>query len=92
MIILLKQNPDPRKLSSLRTWLRSMDFEIHYSQGTSTTLMGLVGDTSSLDIDMIRALDVVEEAMGGSGWPPAAPSEPPLEATATNLSTSGGWG
>lgn len=63
MIILLKQNPDPRKLSSLRTWLRSMDFEIHYSQGTSTTLMGLVGDTSSLDIDMIRALDVVEEAI-----------------------------
>lgn len=63
MIILLKQNPDPKKLSSLRTWLRSMDFEIHYSQGTSTTLMGLVGDTSSLDIDMIRALDVVEEAI-----------------------------
>ena len=63
MIILLKQNPDTRKLSSLRTWLRSMDFEIHYSQGTSTTLMGLVGDTSSLDIDMIRALDVVEEAI-----------------------------
>ncbi|XP_040550281.1 epithelial discoidin domain-containing receptor 1 isoform X2 [Gallus gallus] len=35
--------------------------------------------------------DVVEEAMGGSGWPPAAPSEPPLEATATNLSTSAPW-
>lgn len=63
MIIVLKKNPDPRELSNLRNWLRDMDFEIHYSHGTSTTLMGLIGDTSSLDIDMIRSLDVVEKAI-----------------------------
>lgn len=63
MIIVLKKNPDPRQLSSLRDWLRSKDLEIHYSHGTSTTLMGLVGDTSSIDVDMLRALDVVEEAI-----------------------------
>ncbi|MDQ9760166.1 hypothetical protein RFZ45_14920, partial [Acinetobacter baumannii] len=39
------------------------DFEIHYSQGTSTSLMGLVGYTSSLDIDMIRSLDVVDKVI-----------------------------
>lgn len=63
MIIVLKQNPDPIELNHLRSWLRDMDFEIHYSQGTSTSLMGLVGDTSSLDIDMIRSLDVVDKVI-----------------------------
>lgn len=63
MIIVLKKNPDPRQLGNFRNWLRSMDFEIHYSHGSSTSLMGLVGDTSSLDIDMIRAIDVVDKAV-----------------------------
>lgn len=62
MIIILKKNPDPRQLNHLRDWLRDMDFEIHYSQGSSTTLMGLIGDTSGLDLDMIKSLDVVEDA------------------------------
>lgn len=63
MIIVLKQHPDPKELSNLRNWLRSNDLEIHYSNGTSTTLMGLVGDTSGIDIDMIKSLDVVEDAI-----------------------------
>ena len=62
MIIILKKNPDPRQLNHLRDWLRDMDLEIHYSQGSSTTLMGLIGDTSGVDLDMIKSLDVVEDA------------------------------
>lgn len=63
MIIVLKENPNPVELNDLRDWLRSMNLEIHYSQGTSTTLMGLIGDTSSLDIDMIKSLNVVANAI-----------------------------
>lgn len=63
MIIVLKKNPDFKQLNHLKDWLRSMDLEIHYSHGTSTSLMGLIGDTSKLDPDMIKSLDIVENAI-----------------------------
>jgi len=60
MIIVLKNNPEQRQLENLRSWLLSMGLHIHESKGESTTIMGLIGDTSSVDMDLIRALDIVE--------------------------------
>ncbi|MBK5245868.1 MAG: 3-deoxy-7-phosphoheptulonate synthase [Peptostreptococcaceae bacterium] len=60
MIIILKNNPEQRQLENLRSWLLSMGLHIHESKGESTTIMGLIGDTSSVDMDLIRALDIVE--------------------------------
>jgi len=60
MIIVLKNNPEQRQLDNLRSWLLSMGLHIHESKGESTTIMGLIGDTSSVDMDLIRALDIVE--------------------------------
>lgn len=60
MIIVLKENPDKKQLNNLVDWLKSMDLDIHYSQGANTTIMGLIGDTASIDDDLIRALDIVE--------------------------------
>ncbi|MDO4860314.1 MAG: 3-deoxy-7-phosphoheptulonate synthase, partial [Bacillota bacterium] len=37
-----------------------MDFDINFSEGENTTVLGLIGDTSKLDIDLIRALDIVD--------------------------------
>ncbi|MDR2035241.1 MAG: 3-deoxy-7-phosphoheptulonate synthase [Coriobacteriales bacterium] len=61
MIILLKSNPDPEQLDSLTSWLESKDIQIHTSAGVSKTILGLVGDTTVLDIDLIAALDIVED-------------------------------
>ncbi|MBO4534635.1 MAG: 3-deoxy-7-phosphoheptulonate synthase, partial [Clostridia bacterium] len=33
---------------------------IHESEGASTTILGLVGDTSKVDIDLLRSIDIVE--------------------------------
>lgn len=63
MIIVLKKNPDFKQLNELRDWLRNMDFEIHYSHGTSTSLMGLIGDTSKLDPDIVKSFAVVDNAI-----------------------------
>ncbi len=63
MIIVLKENPNPAELNSLRDWLRSLNLEVHYSQGSSTTLMGLIGDTSQIDLDMMKSLPVVDKAL-----------------------------
>ena len=60
MVIILKSNPDQKQLENLISWLRSMDLDIHMSQGASTTIIGLIGDTSAVDMELINALDIVE--------------------------------
>ena len=60
MIIILKENPDPAQLEAFMTWLREKNFDIHESSGESHKILGLVGDTSSMDVDLISALDIVE--------------------------------
>ena len=61
MIVILKENPNPRQLDSLMTWLKSKGLEIHKSVGATHTLLGLIGDTSSVDMNLIKALDIVED-------------------------------
>jgi len=60
MIVILKQNPDREQLENLINWLQSKGIQIHTSVGMTHTILGLVGDTSKLDIDLIAALDIVE--------------------------------
>ncbi|MDY2679980.1 MAG: 3-deoxy-7-phosphoheptulonate synthase [Lentihominibacter sp.] len=60
MIVVLKDNPDEKQLDNLVSWLKSMGLDIHFSKGQSATIMGLIGDTASVDIDLINSLDIVE--------------------------------
>ena len=61
MIVILKQNPNRDQLESLIAWLQEKGVTIHTSIGEAHTILGLVGDTSQLDIDLIAALDIVED-------------------------------
>ena len=61
MIVILKQNPDQKKVELLVTQLKERGLGIHYSQGLNTTIIGLVGDTTRVDEDQLRAIDVVED-------------------------------
>ena len=60
MIVVLKDNPNQKKLDNLIQWLKSLNIDIHVSEGRNTTILGLIGDTSVVDIDLISALDIVE--------------------------------
>ena len=60
MIILLKQNANPSQVDNLTHFLKGRGFELHMSEGTQHTIIGLIGDTSKVDIDLISSLDVVE--------------------------------
>ena len=60
MVIILKDNPDKTQLENLTQWLKSMNLDIRFTEGESTTIMGLIGDTSALDIDLLHALDIVQ--------------------------------
>ncbi len=61
MIIILKEHPEQRQLNNLINWLESLGLTIHYSDGFRTTILGLMGDTSKVDMDLIEALDIVEK-------------------------------
>ena len=61
MVVILKENPNEKQLENLKNWLTSLGLEIHMSTGSHQTILGLVGDTSVVDIDLIKALDIVEE-------------------------------
>ena len=61
MIVVLKENPDAHQLENLIQWLKSLNLEVHITSGSMQTVLGLVGDTTSVDIDLVRALDIVAD-------------------------------
>lgn len=60
MIVLLKKDASNEQIDSFTKWLKGLGFDTHLSVGANHTIMGLIGDTSTIDIDMIKALDIVE--------------------------------
>lgn len=61
MIIILKKNANPQKVEAFKQELTNRGFKLHLSDGTESSLIGLIGDTSHIHEDWIRALDVVED-------------------------------
>jgi 3-deoxy-7-phosphoheptulonate synthase len=61
MIVVLKANPDPEQLENLTTWLTGQNITIHSSLGVNNLVLGLVGDTSVIDMDLVKSLDIVED-------------------------------
>ena len=61
MIVILKQSTNKAQLDTLTQWLGEQGVSVHTTVGHLQTILGLVGDTSKLDIDLIQALDIVED-------------------------------
>ncbi len=61
MIVILKKNADKGQLGNLISWLESKNIQVHESIGESETILGLVGDTTTIDINLLNALDIVED-------------------------------
>ncbi len=63
MIVMLKPNPERKQLDAFLSWLNERGMTVHVNQGEYHKIVGLIGDTSTLDIDMIRALDIVDDVV-----------------------------
>ena len=61
MIVILKENPEVSQLEQLTRWLEEQQISLHRSEGVHQTILGLVGDTSRIDIDLLRQMEIVEE-------------------------------
>ena len=55
MIIILKKNAGEDKINGLLRGFEEQGLTCHRSDGAQTTIVGLVGDTSRVDIDSVRA-------------------------------------
>ncbi len=60
MIVVLKHGVQEEKRNQLIDWLKSQGLTIHISEGEFQTVLGLVGDTSGVDIDLIASLAIVD--------------------------------
>ena len=61
MVIILKSNPGAAQVESLRKFLEQKGLKTHLSEGSNRTVIGLVGDTSRVDMEMLKALDIIED-------------------------------
>ncbi len=61
MIAVLKPGVTEEKRNQLIDWLKAQNLDVHVSVGKSSTVLGLVGDTSAIDAELLESLDIVEK-------------------------------
>lgn len=60
MIAVLKRGTTTEQTEHLIQWLKSMNLDVHISSGQEVTILGLVGDTSRVDIELLSSLEMVD--------------------------------
>lgn len=60
MIAVLKHGTTEAQTQHLIDWLKNMNLDVHLSQGQEVTILGLIGDTSRVDMELLGSLDIVE--------------------------------
>ena len=60
MIVVLKHGVPDEKRTQLISWLEALGLKIHISVGEFQTVLGLIGDTTSVDLDLVESLDIVD--------------------------------
>ena len=60
MIIILKENTTSQELNNLTEMVKAHGVIPHITEGVHQTIMGLVGDTTKIDIESISQLKIVE--------------------------------
>ena len=52
MIIIVKKEHEEKQINNLIKWIKGQGLEVDISNGQHSTILGLVGDTSKIDIDL----------------------------------------
>ena len=60
MITVLKKNTTQSQMDHLIQWLKSQNLDVHISHGHDYTILGLIGNTSRIDMELLASLDIVE--------------------------------
>ncbi|MDR3216210.1 MAG: 3-deoxy-7-phosphoheptulonate synthase [Clostridiaceae bacterium] len=60
MIVVIKNNQEEKQVNNLIKWIKSLGLAVNVSKGESSTVLGLIGDTTKVDMELIASLDIVE--------------------------------
>ena len=60
MIVVLKPGVKKEKSEQLINWLKNLGLDIHISEGEYQCVLGLIGDTSRVDMDLVESLEIVD--------------------------------
>ena len=60
MVAVLKQGVTDQQVENLVTWFNGKGLKVNISKGEYCTILGLIGDTSKVDIELLEGLDIIE--------------------------------
>ncbi len=60
MITVLKPNTTDEQRDHLIHWLEGQKVQVHVSKGDEYTILGLVGDTAHIDMELLESLEIVQ--------------------------------
>ncbi|MBR4474840.1 MAG: 3-deoxy-7-phosphoheptulonate synthase [Oscillospiraceae bacterium] len=60
MIVVLKHGVPEEKKAQLMSWLEGQGLRLHISNGEYQTVIGLIGDVSGVDFDLVSSLEIVD--------------------------------
>ena len=63
MIAVIKSGVPQEQIDNLIAWLETQKVAVHVSNGEYNTVLGLVGDTSGVDMELLQNLEIVENVM-----------------------------
>ncbi|MDD5286382.1 MAG: hypothetical protein PHD54_11030 [Desulfuromonadaceae bacterium] len=63
MLIIMKSHAEEEALDAIKEYLITRDFDIHQSTGANRTIIGVIGDTSTLDDQKIEAMAGVSQVV-----------------------------
>ena len=63
MIIYVKQDTNQKQLDTLIEWLNKMGVEVHTMAGAGKIILGLLGNTENIDIDLVQGLECVQKVV-----------------------------
>ncbi len=60
MVAVLKPGATQQQIDNLTKWFKSRGLDVHVSIGEYRTILGLIGDTSTIDTELLEGLDIIE--------------------------------
>ena len=61
MIVVVNNNAQKEQFDNLINWIESQNVRVHISSGEYQTVLGLIGDTSRIDTELLEGLDIVSQ-------------------------------
>ena len=94
MIAILKQGTSEGQISTLIRWIEDQGLQVHSYPGDNNTILGMIGDLSRLDLQLLQSMDIIQSVRRVSdGFKQANRKFHPQDTivTAGNVKIGGGY-